>query len=69
MGPIFLAPPVPGSWVVADRRGLEQGRSVLSKNLKVEPEKGVGELEAPWEAGTRLCSYLSRDKGQEPPFP
>lgn len=55
--------------MAADRRGLEQGRSVLSKNLKVEPEKGVGELEAPWEAGTRLCSYLSRDKGQEPPFP
>lgn len=35
----------------AERRGPEQGRSALSKNLKVEPEKGVSELEAPWEAG------------------
>lgn len=69
MGPIFLAPPVPGSWVAADGRGPEQGRSALSKNLKMEPEKGVSEPEAPREAGTRLCSYLSRDKGQEPPFP
>lgn len=50
-GSIFLAPPVPGSWVGAERRGPEQGRSALSKNLKVEPEKGVGGLEALWEGG------------------